>query len=435
MSRAWPVMKREFTEMVRTRAYIIGTLLGPLLIVSFIALPVFFLRSGGATERHVLVIDATGTAVGAEIAAAFNAIPAAAGGGGGAEGRGGRFVAAVEEVRGGGEAEREAARSRMAGGADALDGYLFLPPDFIETGRGVYEGRNATSVLQMEQLRSVVTATLRSRRLMAAGVDPSVMARILTPASLDIRKPGSDGRQGAGAEASFLLGTLMAMAVYFAVVLFAASVMRGVLEEKRDRIVEVLLSSIRARQFMVGKVLGIGAASLLQMLVWVSFAALAIRFGPAIARRYEVPLPPLPEIPGVVALVFLFFFATGFLLYAALFGAAGAIATTDQEANQLQFPVTVPLLIGFFMMYALMADADSGIAVAGSIIPFTAPVVMPMRSMMTDVPLMHYIAAIVLMVVALWALLWAAAKIYRIGVLSTGRKPTVRELGQWLRTA
>lgn len=432
MSRTWPVIKREFSEMVRTKAYILGTLLGPVLILAMIGVPLLFLRAGGGGERHVRVLDATGTGVGAEIAAALNATSTAGAGGELGESR---FVAAARDVAGRAEEARLVAREEVLREGSELDGFLFLGRDFLDTGEAMYEGRNATSLTQMGQVRALVTQAVRTRRMADAGVDPQVLAQVLRPVRVDARKPGEDAEDGSQAEATILVGMLMAMAVYFAVVLFAASVMRGVLEEKRDRIVEVLLSSVKARSFIVGKVTGIGAASLLQMFVWVGFAAAALAWGPEIAREAGMAVPVLPEIPATVAVVFLFFFATGFLLYAALFGAAGAIATTDQEANQLQFPVTIPLLIGFFMMYTLMADAESTTAVVGSLIPFTAPVVLPMRAMLTEIPIGQYIAAVVLMLLTVWGLMIAAAKIYRIGVLSTGKKPTLRELGRWLRTA
>ena len=417
--------------MVRTKAYILGTILGPVIIAGFIAVPLLFLRAGGGGERNVRVLDATGTTVGQEITAALNETSAEGAEAGMGESR---FRAELVPVTGAAEEERQAARTEVVREDSELDGYLYLGADFMESGRAVYEGRNATSVTQMDQLQDLVTQSVRMRRMTEAGVSPQILAQVLRPVRIDARKPGEEA-EGGQAETALLVGMLMAMAIYFAVILFAASVMRGVLEEKRDRIVEVLLSSVRARNFIVGKVLGIGAASLLQMLVWVGFAAAAMKYGPAVAARAGMNAPTLPAIPGEVALVFLFFFATGFLLYAAMFGAAGAIATTDQEANQLQFPVTLPLLIGFFMMYTLMADAESTIAVVGSLIPFTAPVVLPMRAMLTDIPASQYIAAVVLMLVTVWGLMVLASKIYRIGVLSTGKKPTMKELGRWLRTA
>lgn len=431
MPRGWPVVKREFTEMVRTKAYIIGTVLGPFLIALLFLAPLAFRRAGGGGERSVVILDATESRLGAEVATSLEAMQPDD-----VEGMGSVFEVEVLEVEGEATAEKRAVRARIGGEAgDALDGFLYLPPNLMDGGTVVYEGSNATSMVQMAQIRQGLNQTVRGRRLAAEGVSPQVVARVFSSVSMEARKPGSEEEEGAGAETAFIVGIMMAMAVYFAVVLFAASVMRGVLEEKRDRIVEVLLSSIEARQFVVGKVLGIGAASLLQMLVWVGFAAAALTWGPAIAAHYGIAITSAPAIPGRVGVVFLFFFVTGFLLYAAMFGAAGAIATSEQEANQMQFPVTIPLLIGIFFMYSLMNDPDSGMAIGGSLIPFTAPIVMPMRAMMTEIPFTQYIAAALLMVGTVIVVLWAAAKIYHIGVLSTGKRPTMKELMRWLRTA
>ena len=430
MSRAWPVIKREFSELVRNRMYIIGTLLGPVLIALLLVIPVLMLRSGGGGEREVLILDATGTGIGQEIADAFAR-----------DARGDEvmerttFRARVLEVSGEARGERQAARERITTESDPLDGYLYLPEGFIDGAEALYEGRNATSRPQMEQLGGVIRGAVLDRRLAREGVPADALARVMAPVRVENRKPGSE-EEGARAEFSLMLGYLMAFAVYVAVLLFAQAVMRGVLEEKRDRIVEVLLSSVHPRAFITGKVLGIGSASLLQVGVWVGFAAAALKWGPAIAAEYfDLPELVLPPVPGSVAIAFVFFFATGFLLYAALFGAAGAIATSDQEANQMQFPVQMPLFIGIFMGYAVVADADSTMAVAGTLIPFTAPVVVPFRAMMTDIPLSQYLLAGGLMIGTVVALMWAAAKIYHIGVLSTGRRPTLKELIRWLRTA
>ena len=429
MYRGWPVIKREFGEMVRTKAYIIATVLGPFLIVLLMVGPLLLMRAGGGGQRDVLVLDATGAGIGSEVAAMLGAMDPEDMGG-----MGSRFDAEAVQVTGEATAERQAARERITSDDEdsALDGYLYLPPNFLEASRAQYEGRNATSQFQMQQVRMAAQQALQGRRVAAAGIDPQVIARVTAPVDLEARKPGGEEED---ADDAFFLGLILAMTIYIAVVMFAASVMRGVLEEKRDRIVEVLLSSIRAREFVVGKVLGIGAASLFQMLVWATFATAAVVWGPELAERYGATFPTLPTVPGAALLSFLFFFVTGFLLYAAMFGAAGAIATSDQEANQMQFPVTIPLLIGIFIMYSMMADPDNPIAVAGTLIPFTAPVVAPTRAMMTSIPPIQYLISGVLMIVTVVAVMWLAAKIYRIGVLSTGKKPSMKELMRWLRTA
>ena len=432
MRRSWPVIKREFGEMVRNKMYIIGTLLGPLLIALLFAIPILMLRSGGGGERDVLILDATDTGVGQEVAQAF----ARTGGTGDEMVEGTAFRATVQKVSGEAEEERQAARLRITSDTADLDGYLYLPEGFVDGARAIYEGRNATSLTQMEQMSSVVRSVVRGRRLTIEGVPPEALARVMAPVRIENRKPGSEEEEGSIAEASVIVGYLMTFLVYFSVLLFAQAVMRGVLEEKRDRIVEVLLSSVNARSFISGKVLGIGSASLLQIGVWIGFAAAALNWGPQIAAEYfNVPELALPPIPGSVVVAFLFFFATGFLLYAALFAAAGAIATSDQEANQMQLPVQSPILIAIFMIYAVIANPDSTMAVAGTLIPFTAPVIIPFRAMMTDIPTGQYLLAGVLMIATVAGLMWAAGKIYHIGVLSTGKRPSMKELLRWLRTA
>ena len=431
-SRAWPIIKREFMEVARTKLFIIGTLLGPILIVSLVVLPMVFMRAAGGGERSVLILDATGTGIG-QLAAAALTEPNPPGAG--ELGIAVQYEAEAREVTGDAAEERAAARERVAEDESTLDGYLYLPPGFVDGEQGIYEGRNATSVTQMAQLEGIVARVVRSYRLDQAGIEEAVARRAMAGVRIERRKPGGDEGEGTAAEASMALGYFMVLMVYFAVVLFSTAVMRGVLEEKKDKIVEVLMSSVKAQQFMVGKVIGIGGASLLQMLVWVGFGALALHYAPEIAARFNSVAPNLPNIPLSVGLAFVFFFATGFMLYAAMFGAAGAIATNDQEANQLQFPVTIPLLIGMFMAYSVVVNADSAMAVAGTLIPFTAPIVIPFRSVMTDIPMAQYVLSAVIMIITVVAVLWAAAKIYRIGVLSTGKKPTMRELVRWLRTA
>lgn len=427
------MIKREFGELVRSRAFIIGTLLGPILIVLLFAIPLLMRQAGGGGSRDVLILDATGTGLGQEIADALAE---------GARSDGGlvvgtTFNAQVNEVTGDARGARRAARERItAEGGAPLDGYLYLPEGFIDGEEALYEGRNATSMTQMEQLGTVIRSVVQARRLALEGVPAEALARVMAPVRIENRKPGSEEEEGTRAEISLILGYLMAIAVYLSVLFFAQAVMRGVLEEKRDRIVEVLLSSVNARSFITGKVLGIGSASLLQIGVWVGFAAAALKWGPGIAAEYfGLPEIVLPSIPGSVAVAFIFFFATGFLLYAALFATAGAIATSDQEANQMQFPVLIPLLIAIFMAQAVLADADSTIAVAGTLIPFTAPVIVPFRAMLTDIPMAQYLTAGALMIGTVVGLIWAAAKIYHIGVLSTGKRPTMKQLVRWLRTA
>ncbi|HEX7051959.1 MAG TPA: ABC transporter permease [Longimicrobiales bacterium] len=424
MSRTFTVIRREFTEMVRTKAFLIGTILGPVIMVGFFALQIVLAQSGGG-ERQVVVVDATGQGLGERVAAALESRS-------GAESRT-QFTTEVLVL---GDEDPETLRAGFQERieADSLDGYLWLPAGAVDGETVVYEGKNATNIGELERIRGAVQVAVQGTRLSAAGIDAARVAEALRPVPFDARKTGAQAASGTPI-ALYILTYILGFAVYMVVILYGNAVMRGVLEEKRDRVVEVVVSSIRATQLMAGKVIGIGAAGLVQIAIWIGFAAAVLMKGEAIAARFGTAMPELPAVPLSVGLIFGFFFLAGFFLYAGMYAAMGAIATTDQEAQQLQFPVIMLLLPGIMMMTPVLNDPDGAIAVAGSLIPFTAPIVMPMRAVVTGIPPLQLTGSILIVVLTMLVLLWTSAKIYRIGILSTGKRASLGEVWRWLRTA
>ncbi len=428
MSRTWSVVKREFTEMVRTKAFLIGTVLGPLLMVGLLALQVLMMR-GQAGDRTIAIVAEGGDGIARGVVATLTGESPD----GSLERRGTHYgTEVIVTDAGDADALRQELLARIQ--AEELDGYLWLPAAVIDGEAALYEGRNATSFNEMAVLEAAVQTTVQGVRLRASGIDPARVAAALRPVRLEARKVGDKAASGAP-EALLVLTYMIGFAIYMVVILYGNAIMRGVLEEKRDRIVEVIVSSIRAEQLMVGKVAGIGAAGVFQLLIWIGFAGLGLTRGGAIAARFGATLPELPEVPASVGVVFLFFFFAGFFVYAGLYAAMGAIATTDQEAQQLQFPVIIPLIVAITMMGAVVNDAGGTLAVVGSLVPLTAPVVMPMRAAISEVPLPQLAASMVLVVAAALALLWISARIYRVGILATGKRPTPAELWRWLRMA
>lgn len=426
MSRTWPVVEREFTEMVRTKAFVVGTVLGPLLIVGMIALQVALARAGGG-ERRIAVVAAGDGAVAREVAAALaEPAPGAAG-----EERT-RFEAEVGEAGGG---DPDALRAELVRRIEAeeLDGYLWLPAGVVDGEAALYEGTNATNFGELERIRAAVQMAVQGVRLRSSGIDPRRVEDALRPVPFEARKTGGKAASGTPA-ALFVLTYILGLATYMVVILYGNAVMRGVLEEKRDRIVEVIVSSIRADQLMTGKVVGIGGAGMLQIGIWIGFAALALAFGGDVATRLGGRPPELPDVPGSVAAVFLFFFSAGFFLYAGVYAAMGAIATTDQEAQQLQIPVILPLVVALSMMGTVLNDPSGAVAVAGSLVPLTAPVVMPMRAAVSEVPWPQLAGSAAVMLATAFAVLRIAAKVYRTGILATGKRATMAEVWRWLRS-
>lgn len=441
MSRAFVVVKREFTEMVKTRSFIIATLLGPLLIVGFFALQVLIISQSSAGGRHTLVIaDATRAGVGQRAA---RLLESEASEGGVRRDPQTSYEITVEEVAPTEWSTHEAGlRERVI--AEEVAGFLYLAPDIV-TGDAAarYHGSNATNSTVTADLRAAVQSAVQTTRLSRAGVEPDQVGPALRPVRIDANKLDARGTTGS-AEAALFIGIMMAFAIYMAVLLYGAAVMNGVLEEKRDKIVELILSSVRARDLLIGKVLGIGGAGMLQMTVWVIVAAFMLSYGVALiglidvdpAAVQQVQERPLLDImPASAAPIFLVFFAAGFLIYSTLYAALGAVTNTAQEAQQFVFPVMMPLLVGVLIAMSGAQNPDNTMVVVGSIFPLTSPLVMPVRAVVTSVPPLELALSILLVFATAAAIIWMSAKIYRIGILSSGKRPTFAQLARWVRSS
>ncbi|NLG62364.1 MAG: ABC transporter permease [Candidatus Cloacimonetes bacterium] len=441
MSRAFVVIKREFTEMVKTRSFIIATLLGPLLIVGFFALQVFILTQGSGGGRHTLVIaDATGEDVG-QLTARLLEMEAADGGV--RRDPTTSYEVTVEAVTPEEWSTREAAlRERVI--AEEISGFLYLAPDIVSGETPArYLGSNATNATVTSNLRAAVQSAVQTTRLSRAGIDPDQVGPALRPVRIDANKLDARGTTGS-AEAAIFIGIMMAFAIYMAVMLYGAAVMNGVLEEKRDKIVELILSSVRARDLLIGKVLGIGGAGMVQMAVWVLVAAFMLSYGAALvgfmdvdpAAVQQVQETPLLDImPASAAPIFLVFFAAGFLIFSTLYAALGAVTNTPQEAQQFVFPVIMPLLVGVLIAMSGAQNPDSTMVMIASIFPLTSPLVMPVRAVVTSVPILELTLSILLAFATAGLIVWMSAKIYRIGILSSGKRPTFAQLARWVRSS
>lgn len=424
MSRTWAVVKREFLEMIRTRAFLIGTLLGPLLMLGLIGFQIFMANRAGGGERAIVVVDRSGAKLGQAVGQLLTA---------GQDEARTEFRLEFAESSPNAAVDDEVRAELLARiGRGEVDGFLWIPAGVLEGLAVAYEGKNAASMADMERVRGAVQTAVQGARLAMAGIDAGAVRGAMQRVPFDARntdEKAARGSVGALMGLTYILG----FAVYLVVILYGNTVLRGVLEEKRERIVEVVISSIRSDQLLVGKVLGIGGAGIFQVLIWGCFGALALSRGGQIAARFGASIPELPTVPLSVGLIFLFFFATGFLLYATMYAAVGSIATTDQEAQQLQMPIIMFLVLALSMMGSVMMDPNGSAAVIGSMIPFTAPVVMPMRAVGTGIPASQMVGSMALILLAVAGILWSSARIYRIGVLATGRRPSLREVWRWVR--
>ena len=437
MSKSVVVAKREFEAMVRSKSFLIGTIILPLLLIGIFAFQYMLFTKSGGGDYSIVLVDQTSDGVGAQtersLAVATSGFPGS---------RPATFRSRVIVPGSDFERVRQDLDARVA--ADSLDGYLLIPANIVSGDQAEYIGRNATSETVTGALKQALQRSVQTIRLGREGINPEKVSSALQPVRMKTTKAGAKGKTGS-ADLARVLGFAMGMAIYMITMIYGQAVMNGVLEEKRDRIVEVIVSSMRPRELMVGKIFGIGAAGLTQMVIWVLTIVLMLKFGPQIvtlfgvskekAETFAAGLKLFPRIPTSVTISYLLFFLSGFFIYSTLFAMLGAIVTNNQEAQQLIFPVMMPIILGFIMLQPAMMNPESGVAVFGSVFPFTSPLIMPARMVVTEVPMWQQIAAIALLVVTISAVIWLGAKIYRIGIFATGKRATMAEVWRWIRTA
>jgi ABC-2 type transport system permease protein len=296
----------------------------------------------------------------------------------------------------------------------------------------------------MQEIRGSIQRVVQSNRLKKVGIDEATLSAAMKPVPFNEAKTGRKGEEAGSPIAAKILAFLMAFAIYIVVILYGQSVMSAVQEEKRDRIVELVVSSVRARDLLVGKVFGIGAAGLVQMGIWAAAAGIIVWKAGAIASMFNANPAVvqaltqktfMPDLPPSMAVIFLLFFAGGFFMFATMFAVIGSVVTNPQEAQQLVFPVMMPFIIGLYIAMAAVENPDSTIAVVGSLVPFTSAMVMPVRIAINGVNPGQLVLSLFLLYGTATFTIYLAAKIYRVAIFATGTKPTMRELLHWIRTA
>jgi ABC-2 type transport system permease protein len=436
MSKTRIVIKREFSEFVRTRTFVIMTLLGPLLIAAFFALEFLIITRIGGGDYSLTIIDQSGAQVGKRVAALL------ANGEARTLGKSPKYRISMITPTADQSVAIDSLNRLVA--AESLDGYFIIPAGILAGDTARYFGANATNRTVTVGIENALQQSVQSVKLARQGVDADTLAAALQPIEMSAEKIGKHGLLGqTGSRRE--LAYMMVFAIYIVTMLYGQSIMNSVLEEKRDKIVEVMVSSIPARGLLIGKVVGIGAAGALQMLIWIVFTAVALTYAPSIGHLLNLGpenmamvnsmAAKLPHVPLSVGVIYFLFFIAGFFMYSTLFAVIGSMVTTNQEAQQLVFPAIMPLVIGFLMGMTALTNPDSPMAVAGSMIPLTSPIVMPIRTVVGSATPFEVALSLWLSFTTGLVVLWMAGKIYRIGMFATGQKATVREAIEWLRTS
>jgi ABC-2 type transport system permease protein len=409
------VIRREYLQRVRNRWFILSTAGIPLLMIAGMAIPIIMEARSDARERVIVIVDQTG--------ALYDDV---------VEGLGESFE--VERVPYTQDVIQEL-DERIAEGQ--IGGFLLLDDETMSAGNAVFRGNEKPgTVRRMRIQRAVVQSVLRSR-LGETRSDEQGLDALLSGGDIQYVNLVEYGLADGEREAGMVAGFVGAFMLYMVILLYGVQVMRAVLEEKTTRIVEIIISTVKPWQLMLGKILGVGAVGLTQLAIWMLCLVLLATVGlpylvvarPELLEVKEL-LDLLPIGGGIV--LFLAFFVTGYFLYSSLYAAVAAMCSSDEEAQQSQLPVTMLLIVPMMFLAPTMEDPNGPLATWLSFVPFFSPVLMFPRYI-GGAPLWQVGLSLVLVALTVVAVAWVAGRIYRVGILMQGKRPTLPELMRWVR--
>lgn len=423
MAKLWAVIKREYLERVRSKWFLIATFLGPVFFAAIIILPAWLASRSRATTAvyNTTILDATSTGFGNRLKAAIGGDPA------------GGNVPEVLVVSPAALASAESTATRDVMARKRV-GYLVVTEQTVAGETAKYAGRNATSIPDMTQLRNALRQTILASRLEKIGIDNSRTKELtFIPLNFSTERITERGRGGSGM-ASVAFGFAVGFLLYMTIIIYGQTIMSSVIEEKTTRVAEVVMSSVPTDTLLAGKVLGVGAVGLTQQVLWLATTYILLKLREPLMTKLGAPAMnfALPEISLGAALLFLTFFLLGFIFYSSLYAAVGSSVNSEQEARQAAVPLMIMIVFAGVFIQPVLLNPTGKTAQILSLVPITSPIIMPIRMAVIGVSPLEMAASVGLLVLGCIAALWLASRIYRVGLLMYGKKPTMREMARWI---
>jgi ABC-2 type transport system permease protein len=448
MRKALAVLKREYLEVVRKKTFIIMTLILPFLMAALMFVPTLLMMKGIESKR-VVVVDGTTRlqdVFGAKRLASATEPPvsraarelgkrAQAQQGGKALELKTDYVAATGEVKAAAQPFLEQLRENDGSRPERLDGVLLIPSDaFTNTdAKLVYYSRAVSDIMTEERLANTVNQALSRERLAGRGIAAAEADHLLKRLELEGIKVSKSGEEKKGGELSFIVGFIFAALLLFPTMIHGQEVMRGIVQEKTERVVEILISSMPSFDLLSGKVMGLALVGLTQVGAWLAMgAAMAVYTGGAalVAGVNVFQFVDLRIIPW-----FFVFFLLGYLTFVCIYAVGGAISNSEKEAQQFMGPIMMVAMVPWMLAFPILQNPESRLATVLSLIPVFTPITMFMRMIVSEPPLWQVAISVVLSIATVVAFFWMTAKIFRVGILSYGKRPSPAELWRWLKVA
>ena len=436
MNKTWIIAQREFFTRVKKKTFLLTTILLPVFIFGFYALIIYF--SVKATDGYKVAIVDNANIFGGTLPAQNSEVVF-------------QFV------------KEDTTTLNRKTEAKQIDGYLLIPPDYNLLGNHSLEFRSNKTVglMTRENIQRKINKVLEEKRFLLQNIPKDKLDSLRSETDINYRGLDGNAETQSKAGLSYAVWFISGFLIYIVLFIYGTMVMRGVMEEKVSRIAEVIVSSAKPFQLMMGKITGIGAVGLLQFIIWVllvvGLQVLLPLIFPGMAEQMQAqPMQPgmqgaqmannnqaMAEIMKNISHInwplilgsFIFYFLGGYLLYSSLFAAVGSAVNEDpQDAQSLVLPITMPIVFGIVIMMKAVNDPNSSLAVFGSLFPLTSPIVMMARiahGIPEGVPVWQLLTSGALLILGFIGTTWVAAKIYRTGILLYGKKVTWKEMWKW----
>lgn len=432
------VAKREYLQRAKTKAFWLTTLILPLFVTAISIVPSLLLSKSGSTQR-IVVVDESGK-LGPDLVKRLNSRAAQQPKKEEPKGlrrrddEGSISFQATAEPPAADRAAQQAELNRRVLGKE-LDAWVWLGPGVFVDKPVEYHARNVSNILTQAALRDEISAAVRQVRFREAGIDPARVDEMSRSVELDkqrVSATGSRAESGLGAAA---LAMVLFFILYIAIIMWGQQVMQGVLEEKGSRVIEVVISSVTPFELMMGKLIGICLLGLTQLALWLGTMLVVTSPGIVASMAFLPAGVSLPTLSAVTLINFVLLFILGFLAYATLYAGIGASFNNLQEAQQAASLAMVFVIIPVMVMYPVINDPNSRMATILSLIPMFTPLLMPLRIAIEMPPVWQLALAYALTIGFVIGMIWVCARIYRVGILMYGKKPTFAEIWKWTRYA
>lgn len=453
MNKLLAVIKREYVERVRTKMFIVLTILGPFMLAIFTVVPglLFSIKTGGPTRIAIVdqsdrLYDRVRTSIlddkddddakksGADAqseAMNSNTKDRAQEAG---KRMGGSY--AVEKVDLAGRPLQDVQRElNLRISKDQLDAYIVLPREILKDGKAEFYGRNAGDVITRGQIERRLSQAVREQRMADENISESRVRELSRPVDMTTKPINDKGEVGAeDSGGGFILVFILGFLIYITIIMYGQFILGAVIEEKETRIIEVLFSSVRSFTLMMGKLIGVSLVALTQYAIWGLAFGLFVLYGVGMLEASGVGFK-LPPLPLSMFAYFFLFLLLGYFLYATLYALIGSMVTTAQEGGMVAMPVLFMLIMGFYLAFPIIRSPNSSFAFWASMVPFFSPITMLVRIVTQTPPFWQIALSLAIGFATVVALVWLASRIYRIGMLMYGKRATIPEVIRWVRQA